>query len=279
MVPMLHLKILLLTLLALSISSSAAEWKLVWSDEFDRPGAPDPTKWTYEKGFIRNEERQFYTTDRRENARVEKGHLILEARHEAFPNPAFKEGATDWAKARKEAEYTSASLTTQRLRSFQYGKIEVRAKIPGGKGIWPAIWMLGDSRDKARWPACGEIDIMEFVSHKPRVVHGTMHFAKPGTDKDHASEGGKTLCDTLHSDFHTYGIEWDEKSIVFSFDEKPYFTYQVDHAGIGADNPFRKPFYLLLNVAVGGSWGKDPDPKVYPQRMEIDWVRVSERPR
>ncbi len=271
------LKPLVLLTVVLS-SSQAADWKLVWSDEFDRPGAPDPTKWTYEKGFVRNQELQFYTTDRRENARVENGHLVIEARHEAFPNPAFKEGATDWAKSRKEAEYTSTSLITQGLKSFRYGKIEVRAKIPGGKGIWPAIWMLGDSRGKSPWPACGEIDIMEFVSHKPKVVHGTLHFAKPATTKDHASEGGKTLSDTLHSDFHTYGIEWDEKTIVVTFDAKPYFTYTIDHAGTGADNPFRKPFYLLLNVAVGGSWGKDPDPQVYPQRMEIDWVRVSEKP-
>lgn len=263
--------------LALLSPLRAADWKVVWSDEFDRPGAPDPTKWAYEKGFVRNQELQFYTVNRRENARVENGSLLIEARHEAFPNPAFKEGATDWAKSRKQAEYTSAALITQGLKSFRYGKIEVRAKIPGGKGIWPAIWMLGDSRGKAPWPACGEIDIMEFVSHAPKVVHGTMHFAKPGTAKDHASEGGKTLCDTLHSDFHVYGVEWDEKTIQIHFDGKPYFTFQIDHAGTGEDNPFRKPFYLLLNVAVGGSWGRDPDPAVYPQRMEIDWVRVSEK--
>lgn len=267
----------LLFFLAFASSSQAAEWKLVWSDEFDQSGAPDPAKWKYEKGFVRNQELQFYTDNRRENARVENGNLVIEARHEAFPNPSFKEGATDWAKSRKQAEYTSAALVTLGLKSFRYGKIEVRARIPGGKGIWPAIWMLGDSRGKAPWPACGEIDIMEFVSHKPKVVHGTMHFAKPGSVKDHASEGGKTLCETLHTDFHVYGIEWDEKAIQVFFDGKPYFTYQIDHAGTGEDNAFRKPFYLLLNVAVGGTWGKDPDPKDYPQRMEIDWVRVSEK--
>ena len=264
-------------LLLLCSPLHAAEWKLVWSDEFDRPGAPDPAKWRYEKGFVRNQELQYYTENRRENARVEDGRLILEARHEAFPNPAFREGATAWSKARKQAEYTSAALTTQGLRSFRQGRIEVRAKIPGGKGIWPAIWMLGDVRGKLPWPACGEIDIMEFVSHAPKIVHGTMHFAKPGTVKDHGSEGGKTSCDTLHSDFHLYGIEWDAKTIQVNFDGKPYFTFPIDHAGIGEENPFRKPFYLLLNVAVGGSWGRDPDPAVYPQRMEIDWVRAYEK--
>lgn len=261
-------------LLALSLSAHAEPWKLVWSDDFDTKGAPDPAKWTYEKGFERNQELQFYTNNRRENARVEDGHLILEARKEAFPNPAFKEGSTDWAKARKEAEYTSACLITKGLKSFRYGKIEVRAKLPSGKGIWPAIWMLGES---GGWPGCGEIDIMEFVSHSPGVVYATNHFAKPGSTTEHQSAGGQTTSTTLHTEFHVYGIEWNEKTLTALFDDKPYFTMDLDKAGEGENNPFRKPFYLMLNVAVGGTWGKDPDPKVYPQRMEIDWVKAWEK--
>ncbi|MFD0895214.1 glycoside hydrolase family 16 protein [Luteolibacter ambystomatis] len=264
-------------LFALTLVAHADPWKLVWSDDFNRAGAPDPTKWTYEKGFVRNQELQFYTDNRRENARVEGGNLVIEARKEAFPNPSYVADAKDWQKSRKEAEYTSAALITKGLKSFKYGKIEVRAKLPSGKGIWPAIWMLGDNRGPTRWPMCGEIDIMEFVSHTPGVVHGTLHFAKPGTT-EHQSAGGQTKSDSLHTTFHTYGVEWNEKTITLLFDDKAYKTVDLDAAGAGEDNPFRKPFYLLLNVAVGGSWGKEPDPKVYPQRMEVDWVKVWEKP-
>ncbi|WP_035604128.1 glycoside hydrolase family 16 protein [Haloferula sp. BvORR071] len=265
-----------LLFLALSFSARAGDWKLAWSDDFDRPGLPDPANWTCEKGFVRNQELQFYTEKRKENARVSGGNLIIEARKESFPNPAFVEGSKDWQKSRRNAEYTSACLITKGLRSMKYGKIEVRAKLPSGKGIWPAIWMLGDNRGPVRWPLCGEIDIMEFVSHEPGVVHGTLHFPTPGTDK-HQSAGGTTKDDSLHDKFHVYGVEWNQKSLSFLFDDKPYKTVDLSVAGSGDANPFHKSFYLLLNVAVGGTWGKEPDPKVYPQRMEIDWVKVWEK--
>ncbi|BCU77556.1 glycoside hydrolase family 16 protein [Luteolibacter sp. LG18] len=263
-------------LLALTLSAQAAPWRLAWSDDFNQAGAPDPKKWTYEKGFVRNQELQFYTDNRRENARVEGGNLVIEGRKEAFPNPAFVAGAKDWQKSRKDAEYTSACLITKGLKSFQYGKIEVRAKLPEGKGVWPAIWMLGDSRGPVRWPMCGEIDIMEFVTHEPGTIFGTLHFAKPGTTQ-HQSVGGKIKSDDIHKNFHVYGVEWNEKTLTFLFDDKPYKTVDLEVAGVGEDNPFRKPFYLMLNLAIGGSWGKDPDPKVYPQKFEIDWVKVWER--
>lgn len=262
--------------LSLALSAHADSWKLAWSDDFNRPGSPDPAKWTYETGFVRNQELQLYTK-RSENARVSGGHLIIEARKEALPNPQYAKGAKEWAKAREKSEYSSACLITKGLKSFRYGKIEVRAKLPDGKGVWPAIWMLGENRGPVRWPACGEIDIMEFVSHKPGLVHGTLHFAKPGTALEHQSVGGETRSGSLHDEFHVYGVEWDEKTISFHFDGKPYKTVETDVAGTTEDNPFRKPFYLLLNVAVGGTWGKTPDPKVYPQRMEVDWVKVWEK--
>lgn len=269
---------LLASIALLSVSAHAAdEWKLVWSDEFDRAGTPDASKWGYEEGFVRNQELQYYTKARKENARVTGGKLIIEARREKFRNPAFAAGSKDWGKAREFAEYTSACLITHKLKAFRYGRIVVRAKLPDGKGVWPAIWMLGENRGPVPWPACGEIDIMEFVSHKPGLVHGTMHFAKPGTAKDHLSSGGTTKSDSLHDSFHDYGIEWDEKTITATFDGKPYFTFDIDKAGTGPENPFRKPQYLLLNLAIGGTWGKDPDPKAYPQRFEIDWVRAYEK--
>jgi beta-glucanase (GH16 family) len=263
---------------ALVLSSHASEWRLVWSEDFNRAGTPDPAKWTYEKGFVRNQELQFYTDKRRENARVEGGRLVIEARKETFPNPAFKEGTSDWRTARKEAQYTSANLITKGLHAFHYGKIEVRAKLPAGKGVWPAIWLHGNNQGKGRWPMCGEIDIMEFVSHRPGEVHGTIHFAKPGTTTQQKL-GGVVRVDDLHAKFHVYGIELSEKTITFLFDGKPYHTVELDAAGSGADNPFRKPgaFYLMLNLAVGGTWGRDPDPKVYPQTFEIDWVKAWEK--
>src|SRR5215469_12052083 len=141
----------------------AADWKLVWSDEFDKPGLPDSTKWGYETGFVRNHEKQFYTGGRRENARVENGTLIIEARKEQY----------------KDAEYTSASLTTQGKASWAYGRIEMRAKLPTGRGIWPAFWMLGTGHGKGvKWPDCGEIDIMELVGFHPETVEAHCHTAK-----------------------------------------------------------------------------------------------------
>src|SRR5690348_5754560 len=156
----------ILQLLALaSVSSlstlSAANWKLVWSDEFEQPGLPDPAKWNYEEGFIRNNEAQFYTTNRSENARVENGMLVIEARKERFKNPAFDpeaKGRGGPRRNREYAEYTSASLTTRGKASWTYGRIEVKAKLPTARGTWPAIWTLGTNR-QAGWPACGEIDI------------------------------------------------------------------------------------------------------------------------
>jgi beta-glucanase (GH16 family) len=141
-------------------------WHLKWSDEFDKDGLPDPTKWGYEEGLVRNNEAQLYTK-RSENARVEGGMLVIEGRKEELPNPHFKEGSENWKEQKPVASYTSASLKTQGIASWQYGRIEVRAKIPQGKGIWPAIWTLGDNISEIGWPRCGEIDIMEFVGKEP----------------------------------------------------------------------------------------------------------------
>src|ERR1043165_10037106 len=131
----------ILCLFAFSLTAHADDWRLVWSDDFDKPGAPDAAKWTYEKGFVRNQELQYYTADRRENARIENGNLVIEARHETFANASFKQGSNSWMTNQKEAQYTSACLITKKLKSFYYGKVEVRAKLPSGKGTWPAIWM------------------------------------------------------------------------------------------------------------------------------------------
>ena len=255
-----------------------ASWKLVWSDEFDRTGRPDPAKWTYEVGFVRNEELQYYTKDRRENARVENGCLVIEGRKESFPNPAYKKDATQWQKARKKADYTSASLTTEGKFAWQYGRIEVRAKLPGGKGTWPAIWMLGANKKQVGYPRCGEIDIMEFLGKEPRNIYGTMHFPSPANG-ERTSDGGRYTHPANLDGFHTYAIEWDADKIVVFFDSKAYHTFQVSKAGEGDENPFRKPQYLILNLALGGGWGGEMDDSVLPQRYLVDYVRVYQKQR
>ena len=242
----------------------AADWKLVWSDEFDKPGLPDPAKWGYEKGFVRNHEKQYYTDARPENARVEDGALIIEARKE------------DYRDAQHTAQYTSASLTTQGKASWTYGRIEMRAKLPTGRGIWPAFWMLGIDHGKVSWPACGEIDIMELVGFNPEVVEAHCHTAQ--------SSGGRARGDKIHvdkpwEDFHIYAAEWYPDRIDFFRDSQKYFSYKKE----GADDvawPFDKPQYIILNTAIGGAWGgqKGVDDSIFPQKYIIDYVRVYQKP-
>ena len=246
----------------LSVGSvRAGDWKLVWSDEFDAPGAPDSAKWGYEEGLLRNHEAQYYTRERPENARVEGGMLVIEGRKESYSS----------ADGKHKAAYTSASLTTAGKASWTYGRFEVRAKLPQGKGVWPAIWMLGDDIAVANWPQCGEIDIMEFVGHAPDAIHGTVHFSKDGK---HASSGGETPILHPEEGFHTYVVEWWPDRIDFFFDDKKYHTFSVARAGAGQDNPFHRPQYLILNLALGGDWGGAIDDAALPQKYLIDYVRI-----
>lgn len=268
---------IILSLVLAALPAGAADWKLVWGDEFNTPGAPDAAKWNAEKGFIRNQEAQYYAGVRAENARVEDGRLILEARREDYPNPEFKPGGKRWSETREKAEYTSASLTTYGKASWSHGRVEVRAKLPGGRGTWPAIWMLGDNRREAGWPKCGEIDIMENVGFDPLIVHANIHTEKYNHVRK-TNKGNKIEVDAPDGQFHVYSVEWDTNEMKFSVDGKVYFTYQNEKSGLAAW-PFDQPFYLILNVAIGGSWGgqKGIDPAIFPRRMEVDWVRVYQR--
>lgn len=238
----------------------AADWKLVWSDEFNADGLPDTNKWGYEVGFVRNHEKQYYTKSRLENARVENGNLVIECRKEHFTPPNHS-----------PVEYTAASLTTQHKESWQYGRIEVRAKLPQGKGVWPAIWMLGTNITRVGWPRCGEIDIMEFVGKEPDQIHGTIHFF--ANDK-HASDHKSLKVSRPFDDFHVYAIEWTPEKIDFYFDQQKYQTARIDKADQNGGNPFREPQYLILNFALGGSWGGEVDDSILPQQFLIDYVRV-----
>jgi len=251
--------------LIVATAACAAEWQLVWSDEFNYTGLPDPGKWDYEEGFVRNREAQYYTRNRPENARVEHGHLVIEGRKEAFPIPP------DQQHGRPAAGYTAASLITWHKARWLYGRVEVRAKLPQGRGVWPAIWMLGDNRDEVGWPRCGEIDIMEFVGKAPQAVHATVHYQLDG---EHRSSGQKHETPKPYEDFHVYAVEWFSDRMDFYFDAVKYHTFRIADAGPGDDNPFRKPQYLLINLALGGSWGGPLDDAILPQQFLIDYVRV-----
>lgn len=264
------MKTLVFVVLLVSFASPAGAepWRLVWSDEFDDSGLPDPDKWGYEEGFVRNNELQYYTSARKENARVQDGLLVIRANKERYANPRFR---GDGKHGREFAEYTSASVTSRGKVTWRYGRIEVRAKLPTGRGTWPAIWMLGT---RGGWPACGEIDIMENVGFAPDVIHANVHTAKYNHTKGNG-KGSKITVEKPYETFHVYAIEWSKDRIDFFLDDKKYFTYENEGTGVDAW-PFDSPHYLILNIAVGGSWGgrRGIDDAIFPQEMAIDYVRV-----
>jgi beta-glucanase (GH16 family) len=233
--------------------------KLVWSDEFDYTGLPNSTLWSYDVGGSGwgNQELQYYTDKRAENARVENGMLVIEARKENFD----------------AQKYTSARLVTKNKGDWQYGRIEVRAKLPKGRGTWAAIWMLA-STPVLKWPDDGEIDIMEHVGYDQGMVHSTVH-TKAFNHALNTQKGNSLLVPDASEAFHVYAVDWTWPKLVFYVDDKVVFTFENQGTG-EATYPFAKKFHLLLNIAVGGSWGgaKGIDETVFPQRMEIDWVRV-----
>ncbi len=253
-------------------------YSLIWSDEFNYTGKPDSTKWTYDHGFIANQEKQYYT-DSLKNARVENGNLIIEAHKEKIANKDYKNSALmdTWAayKAKIDtAQYTSARLKTQDLAEWKYGRIEVRAMLPKGIGMWPAIWMLGENRREAGWPRCGEIDIMEHVGYNNDSIFGTIHTQAynhmRGTQK-----GKKIFIENPNEEFHVFAIEWTSEKIDFMLDDVVYNHIENEHKTV-AEWPFDQKFYLILNVAVGGGLGgkKGIDDNIFPQRMVVDYVRV-----
>lgn len=235
---------------------SPSSGTLVWADEFDGQGLPDSSKWDYEVGFIRNNERQYYTRSRPENARLENGTLVIEARRESFSG----------------ASYTSASLTSR--ANWTYGRIEVRAKLPAGRGTWPAIWTLGTNIREVGWPTCGEIDIMEHVGFEPGRVHANIH-TKAYNHVQGTNKGNSLRVDRVVEDFHVYSATWTPEQIRFFIDGQQYFAFSRE-AGGDAVWPFDKPLYLILNLAIGGSWGGQQgiDDAAFPARFVIDYVRV-----
>lgn len=251
-------------------TDSTENWKLVWSDEFNTNGAPDPANWNYERGFVRNNELQWYQP---ENAFCTNGLLVIEARREHKPNPNFSTNSTNWHASREWIDYTSASLTSRHLREFKYGKFEMRARIDTRLGSWPAFWTLG-ATPRVRWPACGEIDIMEYYTGTvlANIGYGLNGKIKWSSVKKPVAEFGGSAWE---KDFHVWTMEWDEKKIDLLLDGKLMNHLDVasaDNADQG--NPFHRLEYIILNQAIGGDCGGDPSQTEFPIRFEVDWVRV-----
>lgn len=270
-------------LLFYSWTVSAQEYKPVWCDEFDKDGRLDEAVWNYEEGFQRNEEFQWYQSD---NAYCRNGLLVIEARKEKRPSPMYKENdSRDWRTSRKYIEVTSSSVTTAGKKEFLYGRFEVRARIPVGKGAWPAIWTLGSGME---WPSCGEIDIMEFYRKggSPYILAN----AAWGTDKQWNAKWNSKAIPFSHfleknpdwaSEFHVWRMDWDKESIRLYLDDELLNEIELKdtyNGSLGENrNPFMQPHYLLLNLAVGGINGGTISDETYPIRYEIDYVRVSQK--
>ena len=239
--------------------------KLIWADEFNLNGLPDSLKWSYDTGNgcpticgWGNNELQYYTSNRLQNARVEDGKLVIEARKENFEN----------------ARFTSARLVSKNKGDWKYGRFEIRARLPAGTGMWPAIWMLPTKWEYGGWPHSGEIDIMENVGYWPDSLLSTVHTgAYNGMINTQQTEGINKK--DLSKVFHIYTVEWTAETLSFFIDNKMYHVFKNDHTG-NKTWPFDKEFHLLMNIAVGGNWGGKygVDDKIFPQKMEVDYVRV-----
>lgn len=244
------------------ISGYAFETTPSWQEEFNYTGKPDASKWSYavgDNGWGNNELENY--TDNPKNARVENGNLIIEA---------LKEESG-------KQHYSSARLITKGKADFLYGKFEIRAKLPQGRGTWPAIWMLfsGESYGNTGWPDNGEIDIMEHVGFDQNRIHGNIH-TKAFNHAIKTNKGNDTLLVNVSDDFHIYSCEWTPDQVSILVDGKSYFQFNRETTYGWQEWPFDKPFHLILNLAVGGNWGgqKGVDDSIFPQKMLVDYIRV-----
>lgn len=250
-------------------------YKLVWSDEFNQAGLPDSANWRFEKGFVRNEELQWY---QQENALCENGFLVLEGRRERKANPLYEVGSNNWKKKRKNIEYTASSINTSGKHSWMYGRFIMRGRIDISQGVWPAWWTLGVA---GQWPSNGEIDIMEYYNNKllANIACGTDTAYKAewySKTKVTDSLGGKKWANM----FHIWRMDWDENAIALYVDDKLLNKVELSKL-VNKDgsniNPFKQPHYMLLNLAIGGQNGGDPSHTKFPNRLEVDYVRVYQK--
>lgn len=280
--------VLLLLLFALvpcaahSQQFNPAEWKLVFHDEFDKDGEPDWSVWQSEQGFVRNEEYQWYQP---QNASVRNGLLILEGRLDSIPNPRYQAGTRDWKRNRPYAAYSSGSINTRNSFHFQYGRLEVRARIPAVLGAWPAIWTLGCDMP---WPSCGEIDVMEYyhIKGEPHILAN----AAWGSDRQYNAVWSTSATPYRHfldrdpywdQKFHVWVMDWDENYLRLYLDGELLNSVDLSKTVNGSignhANPLRQPHYILLNLAIGGRSGGEPQPDAFPMQYEIDYVRVYQK--
>ena len=250
-------------------SATKSEWVQTWADEFNGPdgSAPGPTNWTVETGGDGwgNHELEYYTA-RTQNVHLEKGSLAIRAIKERFTGPD-----------RVRRKFTSARIKTEGHFSQRYGRFEARIQLPSGKGVWPAFWLLGDNCSSAGWPGCGEIDIMENIGSEPAIVHGSMH--GPGYAGGHPLSATYTLPQGRFSDgFHLFALEWEPSVVRFFVDDTLYATQTSQDVPAGHRWVYDHPFFIILNVAVGGNMPGSPDKStVFPQQMLVDYVRVYSR--
>lgn len=259
--PIILFPIMLLAFLSCNNDSTEIKkhsWKLVWQDEFNTPGAPDPTKWSYDIGTgpdnngWGNSELETYTSNT-ENISVADGSLMI---------TALKSGTS----------YTSARIKTKGLFEQSYGRFEARIKLPWGPGLWPAFWMLGNDDSSNGWPQCGEIDVMEEKGQEPSIIHGTVH--GPGYSGGNAITSSFGLENgRFDTDYHIFAVEWTENCIDFYVDDTLY--KRITPGDVTGEWVYNHPFYLLLNLAVGGSYVGYPNAYTpFPQTMYVDYVRV-----
>jgi beta-glucanase (GH16 family) len=236
----------------------AQKYKLIWSDEFNYSGLPDSTNWTFEEGMKRNNEVQYYTKRRRKNAWVRNGSLTIEARKEHY----------------RGGEYTSASIMTHSKKEFLYGRLEMRAKLPLGRGTWPAFWLIGTNIKEVGWPQCGEIDIMEYVGFDSLQVFANIN-TKAYNHSIKTGKGNALVVEKPWQNYHVYAMEWTHEKIDFYCDSIKYFTFQNDFRGDDNTWPYDKPHFLIVNLAIGGNWGgqRGIDDSRFPQKYKIDYIR------
>ncbi|WP_223818232.1 family 16 glycosylhydrolase [Mucilaginibacter rubeus] len=249
-------------------------YKLVWADEFNTNGAPDPANWKFETGFVRNNEDQLYQT---QNAFCRNGKLIIEARKVHQPNPDYVPNSTNWKQKREFINYTSSSINTSGLHNFQYGRFIMRGRISTDAGLWPAFWTLGIDKP---WPSNGEIDIMEYYRQKllANIACGT---SVPYKAKWYSNTKAlNTFKANWSKKFHIWRMDWDTEAISLYVDDfllnRVALKDLVNQDG-SQFNPFMQPHYILLNLAIGGDNGGDPSATKFPKRYEVDYVRVYQK--